>query len=89
MKKIIALVICIVGLSSVNAQNREKGTIELIPQIGYTSANYYGPDVNNNDPISSVSFGVSGDYFLMIAGVFVQDCCIKLWEHSFLGTKKN
>ncbi len=63
MKKIIALVICIVGLSSVNAQNREKGTIEVIPQIGYTSANYYGPDVNNNDPISSVSFGVSGDYF--------------------------
>lgn len=63
MKKIIALAFCIVGLSAANAQNREKGTIELIPQIGYTSANYYGENLNNNDPISSVSFGLSGDYF--------------------------
>ncbi|HLP65363.1 hypothetical protein [Flavobacterium sp.] len=42
MKKIIAFAFCAFGLYSVNAQNREKGAIELIPQIGYTSANYYG-----------------------------------------------
>jgi hypothetical protein len=45
------------------SQNREKGTIELTPTIGYASANYYGENVINNDAISSVTFGVNGDYF--------------------------
>lgn len=47
-----------------NAQVREKGTIEIIPQIGYSSSNYYGNDVGSgNSPITSVSYGVAGDYF--------------------------
>ena len=49
----------IVGFS----QSREKGTIKLIPEIGYASANYYGESHLNNYPTISVSFGVAGDYF--------------------------
>ncbi len=51
-------------LTFVNAQSRANGTIELIPQIGYSSANYYGKDVSSaNKPITDLAFGVAGDYF--------------------------
>ena len=63
MKQIILLAVSLFGVTFGNAQLREKGTIELIPQIGYLSANYYGSEVGNNDPISNVTFGVGGDYF--------------------------
>lgn len=48
-----------------NAQSREKGAIELIPQIGYSSSNYNynGADLINNSPLSKGTFGVGGDYF--------------------------
>ena len=42
MKKIIFCVLSILSLGFASAQVREKGTIEIIPQIGYASANYYG-----------------------------------------------
>lgn len=46
------------------SQSREKGTIELTPLIGYSSANYYAnEDLKNNSPISSVNYGVNGDYY--------------------------
>lgn len=63
MKKTILMAVCLVGCTFAHAQLREKGSIELIPQIGYSSANYYGSEINNNDPISKVTFGLGGDYF--------------------------
>ena len=62
MKKVFLTAVAIFGFAFANAQNREKGTVELIPQVGYLSANYYGENITN-DPISSVSFGIGGDYF--------------------------
>lgn len=64
MKKIILSAAALLVFGFSNAQLREKGAIELTPQIGYASANYYGNDVESgNGTLSSVTFGVSGDYF--------------------------
>ncbi|MGC4041728.1 MAG: outer membrane beta-barrel protein [Flavobacterium sp.] len=64
MKKVILTLAVALTASLANAQVREKGTIELIPQIGYSNSNYYGGDAGSmNDPISGVAFGVGGDYF--------------------------
>lgn len=63
MKNFLLSVTAILVFSFVNAQSREKGAIELIPQIGYSSANYYGEENLNNSSISSVAFGVGADYF--------------------------
>lgn len=64
MKKIILTFAVVLTATFANAQSREKGTIELIPQIGYSSSNYYGKDVGSgNDPLTALSFGVDGDYF--------------------------
>lgn len=47
-----------------NAQLRDKGDIEIIPQIGVISANYYsGESGSGNSPITSASFGVGSNYF--------------------------
>ena len=64
MKKIIFVAVAALSFGFANAQSREKGTIELIPQIGYSSANYYGSDVDSgNKPLSTVTYGVGADYF--------------------------
>ncbi len=64
MKKIILSVLALGAFTFTNAQTREKGAIELTPQIGYSSSNYYGGDAGTlNEPISGVAFGVTGDYF--------------------------
>lgn len=64
MKKIILTTLAVVSFGFANAQSREKGTIELTPKIGYLGANYYGNQVvTDNSKISSVSFGLEGDYF--------------------------
>lgn len=63
MKKVLLFAIAILAFSFANAQVREKGTIELLPQIGYSSANYYGEENLNNSSLSSVTFGVGADYF--------------------------
>ena len=63
MKKVLLSVVAVLAFRFVNAQSREKGAIELIPQIGYSSANYYGEENLNNSSISTVTFGVGGDYF--------------------------
>ena len=64
MKKILLSVVVVFVATFANAQLREKGTIELIPQIGYASSNYYGEDEMNNSYLSSVAFGVGADYFV-------------------------
>lgn len=64
MKKIILSAIAVCAFGFANAQSREKGTIEIIPQIGYATANYYGDAVQSgNSTLSSVTYGVGGDYF--------------------------
>lgn len=64
MKKIILAIAVVLTTGLANAQLREKGTIELIPQIGYSSSNYYGGDETSaNDPLTGFAFGVGGDYF--------------------------
>lgn len=63
MKKIIYLSILLTGFYGFS-QNREKGTIELAPIIGYSSANYYGDKiVNNNSTLNSFDFGINSDYY--------------------------
>ena len=63
MKKILlitAILVSIFGFS----QERDKGTIELTPLIGYATSNYTSPDNNiNNSSISTIDFGVNGDYY--------------------------
>mgnify|MGYP003608067250 CR=1 FL=1 len=63
MKKILLSAVAVFAFTFANAQLREKGTIELIPQIGYASSNYYGEEEMNNSSLSSVTFGVGADYF--------------------------
>ncbi|MCU4188604.1 porin family protein [Flavobacterium sp. HXWNR29] len=63
MKKIFFAAIAVMVFGFTNAQNREKGAIELIPQIGYSSANYYGESDLESNAISGVTFGVGADYF--------------------------
>lgn len=63
MKKIVLSVLACVVFGLTNAQTREKGEVEIIPQIGYASSNYYGESNLDNSALSSVSFGVGADYF--------------------------
>lgn len=63
MKKIILTVAAVFAFGFANAQKRDKGTIELIPEIGYSSSAYYGEDNFDNSTLSAVSFGLAGDYF--------------------------
>ncbi|NHM04607.1 porin family protein [Flavobacterium celericrescens] len=63
MKKILLSAIALLAFGFAEAQNREKGAIELIPQIGYSSANYYGEEDFDSNTISGVTFGVGADYF--------------------------
>lgn len=64
MKKLVLSAMAVFAFTFSNAQSREKGTVELIPQIGYSSANYYGSGVGGgNNPIGEVAFGVGADYF--------------------------
>ena len=63
MKKVLLSTVAIMVFGFANAQSREKGAIELIPQIGYSSANYYGEESLDSNTLSGVSFGVGADYF--------------------------
>ena len=64
MKKLVLSAMAVFAFTFSNAQSREKGTIELIPQIGFSSSNYYGGDSGpGNNATSSVSYGVGADYF--------------------------
>jgi len=65
MKKIILLAILAFGFGTAHAQQREKGTVEIIPQIGFAISDYYGKDApdGKNTAISSLNIGVGGDYY--------------------------
>lgn len=63
MKKVFLTVLATAAFSFSNAQSREKGAIEIVPQIGYSSSNYYGSNISNNSSLSAVTFGVGADYF--------------------------
>ncbi|HRG17576.1 MAG TPA: porin family protein [Flavobacterium lutivivi] len=62
MKKIICLGLLFSSFL-MNSQSREKGAIEIVPLIGYSSSNYYGESNLDNSTLSSVNFGVEGDYY--------------------------
>jgi hypothetical protein len=62
MKKIICLSMLFSAIA-MYAQNREKGTIEVTPIIGFSSANYYSNESLSNSAVSSFDFGVNGDYY--------------------------
>ncbi|MFD2910165.1 porin family protein [Flavobacterium ardleyense] len=63
MKNILFSAVALFAVAFASAQSRDKGTIELIPQIGYASSNYYGEENLQNSTLSSVTFGVGADYF--------------------------
>ncbi|RVT77476.1 porin family protein [Flavobacterium sufflavum] len=64
MKKVILSVLAVFAFGFANAQLREKGEIEIVPQIGVISANYYGGESGDgNSAITSASFGVGANYF--------------------------
>jgi len=46
------------------AQQREKGTIEIIPQIGISVSDFSGSDASDNGALSSLNLGVGADYYL-------------------------
>ena len=56
------MAILCVGMTQ--AQQREKGTIEIIPQVGFSISDFYGNDISNNEAISTLSIGVGADYYL-------------------------
>lgn len=65
MKKILLTVVIALTATIAQSQTREKGTFELTPQIGYSSANYNGTGVSkDNKPLNGVGLGVTGDFFL-------------------------
>ena len=67
MKKIILSAVAIFAFGVASAQLREKGTIEIISQIGASTSIYNGGDANridyNYSSLSGFSFGVGADYF--------------------------
>ena len=63
MKKIILAAVVAFGLTTAHAQQREKGTIEIIPHVGFTISDFSGSDASGNDAVSSLNFGVGADYY--------------------------
>ncbi len=61
MKKTLLLIILI--SSSLTAQIREKGAIELIPHVGYSTFKLYGDYTSGLSTINTLNFGVAGDYY--------------------------
>ncbi len=65
MKKILLSITSILFATTFSfSQERDKGDIELIPNIGYSVAMVFGEDAPDLEPISSIQFGVLGDYYL-------------------------
>ena len=63
MKKIILAVAIAFGLTTAHAQQREKGTIEIIPHVGFTISDISGSDAADNGALSSLNIGVGADYY--------------------------
>lgn len=62
MKKFVSI-LAVLTISLASAQVNPKGTVELVPLVGYSSANYYGDITTANSEISGVNFGVAADYY--------------------------
>lgn len=63
MKKLLFTAAAVFAFVFANAQQREKGAIELAPHIGYSSYFFNGDEVDGLSSISSTNFGVNADYF--------------------------
>ena len=72
-KQILLLLGLILTSITLNAQKREAGTIELTPNIGYSTSflngdevgdlNFNGDEVDDLDSRDALQFGVLGDYY--------------------------
>lgn len=62
MKKILLSLIALISFAFVNAQSREKGTIEITPKIGYSHFNENN-EGEGTDSNSGVGFGATTDYY--------------------------
>jgi len=64
MKKLTVLFIGLVLTSiTINAQERDSGTIELLPNIGFSNSFLNGDEVEELESRSALQFGVVGDYY--------------------------
>lgn len=61
MKKLLFLFLLISFASK--AQVREEGTVEVIPQVIFSSYSYYNNSGNHSTPLKSISFGIACDYY--------------------------
>jgi opacity protein-like surface antigen len=90
MKKIILTVAAVFVLSFANAQKREKGAIELAPQIGYSNSNYSGGDAGPaNNPVTGVAYGITGDYFFNDRWSIKSGVLFQKMGTEFLGFEDN
>lgn len=65
MKKLLLTVVIALTATIAQSQTREKGTIELIPQISYSSSTFNGKSVNSDYNLTrALSFGMGADFFL-------------------------
>ncbi len=62
MKKLLLLGLFFLTIS-INAQERDAGDIEIIPNIGYSTSFLNGDLIDNLDPRGAIQFGVIGDYY--------------------------
>ena len=63
MKKLVLSVMAVFAFAFSNAQSREKGAIEIAPQIGYANSDLYGDSDIESDALTSITYGVGADYF--------------------------
>lgn len=64
MKKQIILLVGLLFMSVVlKAQERDQGTIEIIPSIGYAVSFLNGDEIDGLGSRDAVQFGITGDYY--------------------------
>jgi hypothetical protein len=61
--KIFYIAIFLVTSINLYSQIRDKGTFEITPKIGKSVSNYYVSG-NRSSTLSSINFGISGDFYL-------------------------
>jgi hypothetical protein len=61
MKKLL-FILLLTGFA-LTAQIREKGTIELVPLIGYSTFYYSNDEGDSSESLESVNFGIDADYY--------------------------
>ncbi|MGB2144020.1 MAG: porin family protein [Flavobacteriaceae bacterium] len=63
MRKQLFLLGLFLTTITLNAQERDAGTIEVAPNIGYSSSFLNGDEVDELDSRGALQFGVLGDYY--------------------------